>query len=87
MYLGRDGRPEFYSLMRRRGPQYFYAFDVLWLNGRDLRGLPLVKRKQILRRVVPKHPAPVLYADHFEGRGVDLFRAVCDMDLEGIVAK
>jgi ATP-dependent DNA ligase len=80
-------RAEFYNLMRRRTPQHFYAFDTLWLDGKDLRGLPLVKRKQILRRVVPTQPAPILYAEHFDERGVDLFRVVCDSDLEGIVAK
>ena len=47
VYVGRDGRPEFYNLMRRRSPQYFYAFDILWLDGKDLRGLPLLKRKQM----------------------------------------
>jgi bifunctional non-homologous end joining protein LigD len=87
VYLGSDGRPEFYNLMRRRKPQHFYAFDILWLDGKDLRGLPLVHRKQILRRVVPMQPAPVLYADYFEGRGIDLYRLVCERDLEGIVAK
>jgi ATP-dependent DNA ligase len=56
----------------------------VWL---DLRGLPLVRRKQILRRVVPMQPAPVLYADYFEARGVDLYRLVCERDLEGVVAK
>jgi bifunctional non-homologous end joining protein LigD len=87
VYLGSDGRPEFYSLMRRRTPQHFYAFDILCLGGKDLRGLPLVNRKQILRTVVPLQPAPVLYAEYFEERGVDLFRVVCESDLEGIVAK
>jgi hypothetical protein len=38
-------------------------------------------------RVVPMQPAPLFYADHFAARGVDLFRAVCARDLEGIVAK
>jgi bifunctional non-homologous end joining protein LigD len=87
VYLGSDGRPVFYDLMRRRTPQHFCAFDILWLDGNDLRGLPLVKRKQILRRVVPIQPAPLLYADHFDARGVDLFRVVCESDQEGIVAK
>ena len=38
VHPGRDGRPMFYELMRRRGPFCFYAFDLLWLDGRDLRG-------------------------------------------------
>ena len=46
VYLGKDGRPEFYSLMRRRSPQHFYAFDLLWLDGRDLR--QLMERKRML---------------------------------------
>lgn len=44
------------NLMRRRTPQHFYAFDILWLDGKDLRWVPLVNRKQILRRVVPRIP-------------------------------
>jgi bifunctional non-homologous end joining protein LigD len=87
VYLAQDGRPEFYSLMRRRTPQHFAAFDILWLDGKDLRQLPLIQRKRFLRRVVPAQPAPVLYVDHFEERGIELFRVVCDRDLEGIVAK
>jgi ATP-dependent DNA ligase len=62
-------------------------FDILWVEGKDLRELPLVMRKQLLRRVVPMQPAPVLYVDHFAERGVDLFRTVCDRDMEGIIAK
>ena len=38
VYLGSDGRPEFYNLMRRRAPQHFYAFDILWLDGRTSAG-------------------------------------------------
>ena len=40
-----------------------------------------------LAKIVPMPPAPLLYADHFDCRGVDLFRLVCESDLEGIVAK
>ena len=69
--------------MRRRTPRHFYAFDILWLDGKDLRGLPLVKRKQVLRRVVPTKPAPLLYAEHFDARGVELFRVVCEV-IEGL---
>jgi bifunctional non-homologous end joining protein LigD len=87
VYVGPDGKPRFYDLMRRRAPQHFYAFDLLWLNGRDLRGLALLERKRLLRRIVPPQPSPVLYVNHIAGRGVDLFRAVCEQDEEGIVAK
>lgn len=81
-----DGRPRFYDLLRRRGEPVFYAFDCLWLDGRDLRNLPLIVRKGILEGIVPKD-APLLYASHFEGTGEDLFQLVCDKDLEGIVCK
>jgi ATP-dependent DNA ligase len=49
--IGHYGKPQFYDLMRRRGPQYLYAFDLLWLNGRDHRGLPLRERKRRLREI------------------------------------
>jgi ATP-dependent DNA ligase len=38
VHLGPDGVPLFYELMRRRAPQHNYAFDLLWLDARDLRG-------------------------------------------------
>jgi len=85
--LGPDGRALFDTLLYRRAEPYFYAFDCLWLNGRDLRGLPLVERKRILRDIVPPQRSRLLYVDHIAGRGVDLYRAACDKDLEGIVAK
>src|SRR5262245_2171209 len=46
--LDRLGRSQFYDLMFRRGDPYFYAFDLLWLNGQDLRELPLIERKRRL---------------------------------------
>jgi bifunctional non-homologous end joining protein LigD len=84
--LDGSGRPQFYELLRRRGESVFYAFDVLMLDGRDLRSLPLMERKNILRPVVNKHPR-ILYARRFERNGCNLFRSVCERDLEGIVAK
>ena len=84
VYLDAEGKPQFYELMRRRSPQHYYAFDVLWLDGHDLRDIRLIERKRLLRG--PVRP-PVLYADHLEAREVDLFKAACDHDLERIVAK
>ena len=82
--LDREGRPQFYELMRRKMAPTFCAFDLLWLNGRDLRVLPLLERKRHLQQLIRP---PLLFVDHVESRGVDLFRAACDRDLEGIVAK
>src|ERR1043166_8539902 len=45
VHLDTDGKPLFYDLLRRSSPQHFVAFDLLWLNGRDLRGLPLIDRR------------------------------------------
>ena len=61
---GPDGRPMFYELMRRRGPFCFYAFDLLWLGGSDLRDRPLLERKSLLRKLLPRHSKSVLYVDH-----------------------
>lgn len=85
--LGPDGRAQFNMLLYRRQEPHFYAFDCLWLNGRDLRQLPLIERKRILRGIVPPQPSRLLYVDHVDATGVKFFQAVCGMDLEGIVAK
>jgi ATP-dependent DNA ligase len=75
------------SLIRRRRPVHFYAFDLLVLDGRDLRDRRLLERKRIIRGIIARQPAHLMYVDHIEGRGVELFRFVCESDLEGIVAK
>jgi bifunctional non-homologous end joining protein LigD len=83
---GPDGRPMFYELMRLRGPFCFYAFDLLWLDGKDLRDRTLLERKKLLRKLVPRQSQAVLYMEHVES-GSDLFRVICERDMEGIVAK
>lgn len=87
--LGKDGRPQFIELMRRRRADViYYAFDLIYCDGVDLRPLPLFNRKAALRQIlkVSKVPA-ILYADHVERIGTSLFKAVCAQDLEGVVAK
>ncbi len=85
--LDKNGCSQFNALFFRRGTPRFCAFDLLWLDGRDLRELPLVERKRVLRRIVPKRPDYLLYVDYVEGEGEHLFKLVCERDLEGIVAK
>ena len=52
-----------------------------------MRGLRLVDRKRALRKIIPRRSSRLLYLDHIQGRGEDLFRLTCQRDLEGILAK
>src|SRR5438094_837531 len=86
----KSGRPQFKNLMFHRGnPPCFFAFDLLTCNGKDLRTERLLDRKQELRRLLAKvsPPFPLRYAEHVERSGTALFQRVCELDLEGIVAK
>jgi bifunctional non-homologous end joining protein LigD len=85
--LDKSGKSQFKSLMYRRGEPYFYAFDILQLNGKDLRSMPLHGRKQKLKSLIPGQPFALLYVDHVEEHGERLFHLACREDLEGIVAK
>src|SRR5215469_10000688 len=64
VHPGPDGRPLFYELVRSRGPFAFYAFDLLWLDGGDVRERALVERKAALRKLVPLEPQAVRYVEH-----------------------
>jgi bifunctional non-homologous end joining protein LigD len=80
--LDPDGRPQFNKLLFRREWPHFYAFDVLQINGRDVRHLPLTERKERLRDIMPAIESRVLFLDAIAQRGCDLFRAVCERDVE-----
>jgi bifunctional non-homologous end joining protein LigD len=94
------GRPSFQRLQNRAGlsrppeirramvatPATFYVFDLLAFEDFDLRGLPLERRKETLRRVLPA-AGPLKYSEHIPEKGTQLFESVVAMGLEGIVAK
>lgn len=61
-------------------------FDLLFCDGKDLRHDGLLDRKRKLRSLITTSER-LLYCDHIEERGEDLFRQVCELDLEGVVAK
>jgi bifunctional non-homologous end joining protein LigD len=83
-----EGRSQFNALLFRRGCPIYYAFDILYLNDRDLRQLALVERKEKLRAVIEKSALPdVLCGKYIEERGVDLYNEVVRRNLEGLVAK
>jgi bifunctional non-homologous end joining protein LigD len=81
------GRPQFYDLLRHARAPAYVAFDVLWLNGLDLRPLPLTERRPRLQAILPKGSAIISEALSVMGRGHQLFDLMCVHDLEGIVAK
>jgi bifunctional non-homologous end joining protein LigD len=95
-----SGRPSFQRLQQRarflraaetrrvvlENPVTYYAFDLLAFEDRDLRGLPLVERRRLLRMVVPPS-GTVAVLDHFETEGERVFAEVERMGLEGLVAK
>jgi bifunctional non-homologous end joining protein LigD len=81
-----SGRPMFRDLLFRKTQCVFIAFDLLFLNGEDLRVLSLLKRKAMLKFLGRKR-SRILYLDHVEADGCLLFDEVAKMDLEGIVCK
>jgi bifunctional non-homologous end joining protein LigD len=82
-----EARPRFMDLLRGTGRLVYAAFDVLWLDGRDLRGLPLAKRKQHLDTALPYESPEVFRTMVVAEHGLALFEAVKRLDLEGVVAK
>jgi bifunctional non-homologous end joining protein LigD len=74
-----DGRSNFRRLMFRRDWPFFYAFDVLSVEGRDVRALPLVRRKHLLRSVMPTVESRLRY--------LDAVRAVGLPELAGLVTQ
>ena len=83
-----NGVSRFNQLLSRKAEPVLYAFDLLWLNGEDLRPLPLVVRKDRLRQLLRRSAnGRILYAQHIDGAGKQFFQEVCARDLEGIVAK
>jgi bifunctional non-homologous end joining protein LigD len=73
-----DGRKDRLSL---------YLFDILFLDGRDLRKEPLFERKGILESLCKRFRPPVFYSQHFDVDAEDLFESARRMNLEGIISK
>lgn len=68
----------------------FFAFDLLYLNGWDLREVPLDKRKDQLKRLIGAQvngQSALQYSDHIEGNGDAFFDRCSEMGLEGVVSK
>jgi bifunctional non-homologous end joining protein LigD len=68
------------------GELIFYIFDILWLEGHDLRSLPLIQRKNILKTMIPPSES-IRLSESFGESGIQFFNSVKKLGLEGIIAK
>jgi bifunctional non-homologous end joining protein LigD len=71
---------------KHEGNLTYFAFDLLWADGRDLRSWPLVERKRVLKQILPKK-ANIRYSDHVLANGRTFFETAQNRGLEGIIAK
>jgi bifunctional non-homologous end joining protein LigD len=86
---GADGVAVFEALHRRRAvpDAVLHAFDLLELNGKDLRSLPLGERKAKLARLLAGSTAGIVFNEHTDEDGPTVFRHACRFGFEGIVSK
>jgi bifunctional non-homologous end joining protein LigD len=89
-----EGRTNFSELQADlgRGDQdrlVYFAFDFLWLDGKDLRRMAQLARKALLKQLIDENglEAPIFYSEHHEGDGQALFEAASKLNYEGIVSK
>lgn len=85
-----QGRPDFQLLQDYRksksGHLLYYVFDLLHFRGHDLTNLPLLRRKELLKKILPSSPK-IKFSDHVLKEGVLFFNVVKGKELEGIIAK
>ncbi|MDK1493355.1 non-homologous end-joining DNA ligase [Sinorhizobium sp. 7-81] len=94
--LNDHGRSDFGMLQRalgrlpsaiEAGAIVFYAFDLLYLDGRDLRRLPLHERRRLLEPLVADREGAVRLSEEVQADGEEFYRVACAHGLEGIIAK
>lgn len=85
-----DGTPHFEWLQDwhrdPHGTLHYYIFDIVWCDGRDVRTMPLVDRKRLLKSLLPKNDV-LRFSDDVQNKGVALFDEMKRRNLEGMVAK
>jgi len=89
---GSGGASEFSALQQdlaegRTDRFVYYAFDMLYENDKDWRGVPLIDRKSRLAKLLEKARGGLRYSDHFDDDGEIVYRHACRLSLEGLVSK
>jgi bifunctional non-homologous end joining protein LigD len=91
--LNSDGTTSFQSLQNafqagRTSEFVYYVFDILHVDGRDVTGVPLEERKEILKLSLTKSPhKSIRYSDYLRGTGREIIDQACHLHLEGIISK
>lgn len=76
------------SLTSKKDQQLrYYIFDIMFLNGKDLRSLPLIERKEILKKLLHNSSDQILFSEHIVENGPDFYTVSCEHHLEGVVSK
>ncbi|MCK1689229.1 DNA ligase D [Bradyrhizobium sp. 145] len=89
---GSGGLPDFQQLRRELGPKQservrYHAFDLLYLDGYDLRGVVYEERKRLLQRLLKDAPETFMYVEALAGDGNVIFEKGCQLGLEGLIGK
>ncbi|QQO16770.1 DNA ligase D [Bradyrhizobium diazoefficiens] len=89
---GSAGLPDFQQLRRELGPKRservrYHAFDLLYLDGYDLRAVAYEGRKRLLQRLLKHAPDTFIYVESLEADGDRIFHNGCELGLEGLIAK
>lgn len=90
--INESGQSDFSLLQQWRseadGRLIYYVFDILWLNGRDLRDQPLSTRRAVLEEQMRTAPGDIIrLSESFDATGTEFFNIAKQMGLEGIIAK
>jgi DNA ligase D-like protein (predicted ligase) len=90
--LDDEGRSSFqllqgYGSGEQGPPLIYYAFDLLSLNGTDLRNRPLIERRKLLAKLLKKAPDNIRFSEELRGSAAELLRVARQFQLEGLIAK
>ncbi|MGZ5261625.1 MAG: non-homologous end-joining DNA ligase, partial [Burkholderiales bacterium] len=90
--LEADGRSSFQALQNALSTEHtsqlhYFAFDLMYLDGYDLRQVPLTERKRLLESLLAGAPDLLRFSSHIEGAGDEFFKQACRLKLEGMISK